>query len=110
MVAMSGSFVIVEFRETDRQGVLELSKVFRQVNRPRRNYDYNMYALLSWIGSDHIFEVILASSQVSPPTTTIYQGSFLPRHKCDSHSFPATPLPWPIADTKLNYPAALVKH
>lgn len=54
MVAMSGSFVIVEFREADRQGVLELSKVFRQVNRPRRNYDYNMYALLSWIGSENI--------------------------------------------------------
>lgn len=53
---------------------VELTKVFRQANRPRMNCDYNMCALISWTGSNNTSEAILTSIQVSPAKYTYLSG------------------------------------
>ena len=68
-------------------GILGLTKMFRQVNSPHGSCNCNTCALVhgfSRTGSKHISKVIPTSSQVSPPATTIYLGSFLPSHECGS--------------------------
>lgn len=62
MAEICGISVTAEFRKIDRCGHFRPYKVFRQVNRPHVNCDYNACPFVSQAGSGNISKVILASS------------------------------------------------